>query len=178
MASVRIVVDHIKLEYSGIFDTKALFKLIGSWFMERSIQKKESKNFEQNLPDGKYIEYEIAYWKKTTDYVRSIYKIRALFYGLKKVQVVKDKKKVQMDQGKVILYFDGYIEHDYENRWEMKPMLQFFRVMFDIFVYKYYTERFEQRITYDIHALYDTLEQFFNMYRHYRVVSKVPHFMH
>jgi len=178
MGDVRIIVDHMKLEYSGIFDTKALFKLIGSWFNQRQIQKRESKNFEQTLADGKYIEYEIAYWKKMSDYHRFIYKIRALFSGLKKVEIVQDNKKVKVMQGKVIFYLDGYIEHDYEHRWEWAPMLQFFRVMFDKFIYKYYTERFEQRITYDMHSLYDDLEKFFNMYRHYRPVSKVPHFAH
>ncbi|MFH2028680.1 MAG: hypothetical protein ABIJ08_06055 [Nanoarchaeota archaeon] len=176
MSDVRIIVDHLKLEYSGIFDTKALFDTIGNWFMDRSIQKRESKNYEQNLADGKYIEYEIAYWKKITDYTRTIYKIRALFSELKKVTVMKDNKKVDMDQGKVLFYLDGYIEHDYEHRWEMAPMLQFFRMLYDKFFYKYYTERFEQRITYEMHGFYDTLERFFNMYRHYRSVSKVPHF--
>lgn len=178
MGDVRIIVDHLKLEYTGVFDSKALFRLIGSWFNERGIQKREAKNFEQNLADGKYIEYEIPYWKKVTDYNRFIYKIRALFFGLKNVEIMKDDKKVQMQQGRVLLYFDGYIEHDYENRWEVVPMLQFFRVLFDKFIYKYYTERFEQRITYDMHALYATLERFFNMYRHYRPVTKIPHFAH
>ncbi len=178
MGDVRIIVDHLKLEYSGVFDTKALFKFLGSWFEQRQIQKRESKNFEQNLADGKYIEYEIAYWKKISDYNRFIYKLRVLFFGLKKVEVVVDEKKQELYQGKVLFYMDGYIEHDYEHRWELTPMLQFFRVMFDKFIYKYYTERFEQRLTFDLHTLYDDLERFFNMYRHYRPVSKVPHFAH
>ena len=45
---------------------------------------------------------------------------------------------------------------------------------FDIF--KVYTERFEQRLSYDVHHLYDTIERFFNMYKHYKVVSKVAPF--
>jgi len=116
MADLRIIVDHVKLEYTGVFDSKAFFKLLGSWFVERGIEKKEVKSFEQNLADGKYIEHEIEYWKKISDYNRFIYKMRALFSGMKKVDVIQDGKKVQMNQGKVILYFDGYLEHDYNNR--------------------------------------------------------------
>jgi hypothetical protein len=178
MADIRIIVDHLKFEYSGLFDTKAFFKMLGSWFNMRGIQKKEMKNFEQNLADGKYIEYEIAYWKKISDYNRYVYKIRALFQALKDVDAMQDDEKLTVKKGKVILYLDGYLEHDYENRWELVPMLQFFRVIFDKFIYKYYTERFEQRLTYDMHALYDEIEKFFNTYRHYRPVSKVPHFAH
>lgn len=176
MADVRIIVDHLKLEYTGVFDTKKLFRLIGAWFDRRQLQKLEAKDFEQDLPDGKYIEYEIRYWKKVTDYNRFTYKVRALFSGLKDVDIIEGGKKVRVQQGKALFYLDGYLEHDYENRWEVAPMLQFFRVLFDKFIYRLYTERFEQRLTYDVHSLYDTLERFFNMYRHYRPVTKVPHF--
>ena len=58
------------------------------------------------------------------------------------------------------------------------PFLVFFRSMYDKFIYKAYTERFGQRLTFDVHQLYDLIEKFFNMYRHYRVVTKVPHFAH
>jgi len=61
MGDVRIIVDHLKLEYSGVFDTKKMFKFLSAWFMERGIQKKDVKNYEQNLADGKAIEFEIAY---------------------------------------------------------------------------------------------------------------------
>ena len=39
------------------------------------------------------------------------------------------------------------------------------------FIYKAYTERFEQRITYDFNHLYNNIEQYFNMHKHYKVVS-------
>jgi len=178
MADVRIIVDHLKLDFKGIFDSKGLFKMIGDWFNNRGIQKREPKNFEQDLPDGKYIEYEIAYWKKVTDYNRFIYKIRALFFGLKKVDVMHEKKKMRLSQGRVLIYFDAYIEHDYENRWERLPFLIFLRTIFDKFVYKAYTERFERRISFDAHDLYNEVEKFLNMYRHYRPVAKIPHFAH
>jgi len=101
-----------------------------------------------------------------------------LFYGLKKVEILDNDKKLKLDQGKVIMYLDGFIEHDYEHRWEMTPILQFLRTIFDKFIYKFYTERFEQRITYEMHQLYDNLESYFNMYKHYAPVSKVSHFSH
>ena len=74
------------------------------------------------------------------------------------------------------MYFDAYLLHDYEHRWDMTPMLVFLRTMFDKFIYKIYTERFEQRVTHDIHHLYNVVETYLNMYKHYRPVSEVPHF--
>ena len=166
----------MKLDYSGIMDVNGLFKLINKWSQERHIQKKEDKNHEQNQPDGKYIEYEISHWKKISDNAKYIYKIRALFQGLKKVEVTRDKKKVKLDQGKALIYFDGFLEHDYEHRWDDRPFFVFLRTLYDKFVYKAYTERFEQRLVHDMHNLYHDIEKFLNTTRHYKVVSKAPHF--
>jgi len=176
MADLRIIVDHLKLDYSGVFDLKELFKLLNRWSKERHFQKKEDKNHEQNLPDGKFIEYEISHWKKISDYTKYTYKIRALFQNINKVEITKDKKKVKIDQGRVLMYFDGFIEHDHEHRWDGRPLFIFFRTLMDKFIYRAYTERFEQRMVHEIHGIYDEIEKFFNTYRYYKVVSKAPHF--
>ncbi|MBW2974458.1 hypothetical protein KY366_01955 [Candidatus Woesearchaeota archaeon] len=176
MSDMRIIVDHMKLDYSGLFNAKELFKIINKWCQDRNIHKKEDKCFEQSLPEGKDMEYEISPWKKISDYIRYIYRIRILFKEVKKTEVIKEKKKVKADQGRILLYLDGFIEHDYEHRWDERPMFIFFRALFDRFIYKSYTERFEHRLTHDIHDLYDEIERFLNTYRHYKVVSKSPHF--
>jgi len=176
MSELRIIVDHMKLDYSGVLNVKELFRLINKWSQERHMQKKEDKCHEQNLPEGKFIEYEISHWKKISDYTKYIYKIRVLFQNLKKVEVAKDKKKIKADQGRVLIYFDGFIEHDYEHRWDEKPLFVFFRTLYDKFVYKAYTERFEHRLVHEMHGLYNEIEKFLNTYRYYKVVSKAPHF--
>jgi len=176
MSELRIIVDHLKLDYSGIMNIKELFEIINKWSQERHMQKREDKCHEQNLPEGKFIEYEIAPWKKISDYTKYIYKIRVLFQNLKKVEVTKDKKKIKADQGRVLIYFDGFMEHDYEHRWDERPLFVFFRTLYDKFVYKAYTERFEQRLVHEMHDLYNEIEKFLNTYRYYKVISKAPHF--
>lgn len=178
MSELRIVVDHMKLEYSGLFDVQEFFKVVAAWLFERSYEKLTSRDEELMTPTGKFIEWEIRPWKKISDYQRFIIKIRALMYDLKKVNVVRNKRKVRLTQGRILLYFDGYLENDYEHRWDESPLLIFFRTLYDKFIYKAYTERFEQRLTFDVHQLYNHLEKFFNMYKHYRVVTKVSHFAH
>lgn len=176
MSDLRIIVDHLKLEYSGLMDVKELFRLISSFCREREYQKKEDKNHEHNKPEGKYIEYEISPWKKVSDYYRYVIKIRMLFQQLNKVEIVKDKKKVQIDKGKVIIYLDGYIEHDYSNRWDDRPLFLFIRTMYDKFIYKMYTEKFEQMLVHEVQDLYNELEKFLNISRSYTVISKTPHY--
>lgn len=176
MSDVRIIVDHMKLEYKGPFKVSDLFKLTDAWLFERGMEKRTNKNFELETPKGKFIEWEIASWKKITDYIRAVYQIRFLIYELKKIDVVKENKTLKLDSGHVIIYFDGYLEFDYEHKWDGSPLLVFFRSIYDKFIYRVYTERFEQRLTMDMHQLYDHIDKFFNTYRHYRVVSKMPEF--
>lgn len=178
MSDLRIIVDHMQFDYKGLFDLNNLFKTVDAWLFERAYEKRTNKNFEENTPTGKFIEWEIASWFKATDYIRNIIKIRMLFYDLKKVEATRNKEKAKVTQGRVIMYFDGYIEFDYLHYWDRHPVLQFLRTMYDKFIFKAYTERFEQRLTYDVHQIYDMIEQHFNVYRHYSVVTKVPHFAH
>jgi hypothetical protein len=178
MSELRIIVDHMQLEYSGLFELNNFFKMIDAWLFERLYEKRTNKNFEENTPNGKFIEWEIASWRKMTDYVRNIIKMRVLMYDLKKVEATRDKEKVKLTQGKVIIYFDGYIEFDYLHVWDEHPVLHFLRTLYDKFIFKAYTERFEQRITYDVHHIYDMTEKYFNMYRKHKLVTRVPHFAH
>lgn len=178
MSEIRVVVDHLKLDYKGPFEFNALCRLINAFFFERGFDIKVDKDFEINTKTGKKIEWQISPWKKITDYVRYICKIRILIEDMVKVEAIKDKKKVKVDNGRLIMFIDGFIDFDYFNRWDEHPFFLFLRTLYDRFVYKAYTERFEQRFVYDIHHLYDGIEKFLNVYHHYRVVTTVPHLSH
>tara|TARA_Y100000310_G_scaffold255534_1_gene263019 strand:+ start:10072 stop:10605 length:534 start_codon:yes stop_codon:yes gene_type:complete len=172
MSELRIVVDHLRLNYNGPFNAKDLFKHITAFLNERGFDTKVDKEFEHSTKSGKQMEWQINPWKRVTDYVRYWPKVRILVSDYKKVDAVVDNKKSKVGNGRVVIYIDGYLELDESNRWEGMPMLQFFRNLYNNFFYKVYTERFEQRLNQDMHHLYDTIEQFFNIYKHYKVVSE------
>jgi len=176
MSELKVVVDHLRLNYTGPFDANSLFKRINAFLNERGFDLQIEKEFEQNTKTGKHMEWQIKPWKRITDYTRYLPKIRILIYDYNKVNAIVDKKKVKVGNGRVVIYIDGYLELDEAQRWEGLPFFQFLRSIYNNFVYKVYTERFEQRLSYDMHHLYHTIEQFFNMYKHYKVVSKVPPF--
>jgi len=178
MADTRLIVDHLKLDYKGPFEFNALIRLINAFLKERGWDLKFDKEAELNTKTGKQIEWQINPWKRVSDYVNFIPKIRILVQDMVKVEAVKGKKKVKVDNGRIILTIDGWIAFDYFHKWDERPFLIFLRSLWDRFVYKAYTERFEQRYIYDLHHLYDRIEQFLNLYKHYKVVTKLPHFSH
>ena len=177
MSEMKIVVDHLRLNYNGPFDANALYRHITAFVKEMGFDLETQKEFEHNTQTGKHMEWQIRPWKQISDYLRYIIKMRILIHNYNKMAAVVDKKKVKIGSGKVVIYLDGYVNLDQQDRWEHIPFFQFLRTIYNKFIYKVYTERFEQRLTHDMNHLYHTIEQFFNMYKHYKVVSKVPPFI-
>src|SRR3989344_7969378 len=172
MGHLKLVVDHQKIDYSGPLDLKEFFRMIDHFIWERGFDKRQDKDFELNNASGKSIEWQIAHWKKITDYIRYIIKVRVIGYDFQKSDAMVDGKKKKIDNGRLIIVIDGFMEFDYESYWDEKPFLHFVRTLFDYYFFKPYTERFEQRLTHDINHLHDTIEKFLNMYMHYSVISK------
>ena len=172
MGHLKIVVDHEKIDYSGPFDAGDLLRAIENFLWERGFDKKQDTDFEQNTSKGKCIEWQISPWKKMTDYIRYIVKVRVLGYDLVKADAVSNSRKTKVDNGRVIIVIDGFMEYDYDSKWEDVPIFHFLRTIYDYFVFKVYTERFEQRLVHDINHLHDCIERFFNIYRHYTVISR------
>ena len=67
---------------------------------------------------------------------------------------------------------DGFVEYDLQGRWQDHPVLYFISQLYDKFVFKAYTERFEHMLVHDINRLHSEIEKFLNMYGHYAVISK------
>lgn len=176
MSELRLTVDHLRLNYEGPFEANGLYRLITSFTKEKGFDIELTKEFEHDTARGKQIEWQIKPWKRISDHVRHWIKIKVYINDYKKQDVVVQGKKQKIGVGRVTLTIDGYAEFDEHNRWESMPMLQAIRTIFINFVHKVYTERFEQRLTYDCHHLYNMLEKFFGVYTHYKPVHKAPAF--
>ncbi len=175
MGHLKIVVDHEKIEYSGPFDANDLFRMIDNFVFEKGFDKRQDKDFEQNTQNGKFIEWQVSPWKKITDYIQYIIKVRVLGYDIQKINADAGSKKRKIDTGRLVIVIDGFMVYDYDSYWDNKPILFFFRTIFDYFVFKVYTERFEQRLVHDINHLHHNIEQLFNLYRHFTVISRPGH---
>ena len=174
MSEIKIIVDHLRMDFKGMFNANDLFRAIDSWLFEKGFEKRTNKNFEYDTASGKFMEWESYPWKKVTDYYRQMMKIRILIYDMVKKDVVHEGKKERLDHGRGIIYLDGYLELDYEHRWDGNAFLQAVRTLFDKWLYVHYTESFEKMVTRDCHMLNDHLEKLLNLKRHWRLVESVP----
>lgn len=160
------VIDKQKIIYEGLFNVHDLYKIIEVWFEERNYDKREIKNVEMVKPEGKYVELEMEPWKKITDYAKMVIKIRITMQNLKEVEVERNGSKVKLNQGSLTLVFDSWVETDYEDRWETKPVFFFIRTIFDKYIYRPYTMGYRSTCASDASALIAHVKSFLNLYRH------------
>jgi len=166
MVEKYLVVDKLRLEYEGLFNVTELYKMIDGYLRTKSYDRSEPKNVERVRPEGKFIDIELFPWRKLTDYARSRIRIRIVMTDIKEVEVEKEGRKVKMNQGKVQFTFDGWLDTDYENKWESKPILYFLRGVVDKFIYKSYLDGYMDVIQQDINHLYTQIKAFLNLYRY------------
>ncbi|MBD3310504.1 hypothetical protein GF351_04750 [Candidatus Woesearchaeota archaeon] len=174
MAEREVIVDKMRITYEGLFDVKEFYKFIDVWFREKGYDKKDVKNIEKVTPEGKYIELELEPWKKITDYAKNVIKLRIFMTDIKEVEVEQDNKKVKLNQGKVHMVFDAFLETDYENRWEMKPTFFFIKTIFDRFFYKPYTSGYQANVLNDVNQLAANVKAFLNLYRYSGISWSAP----
>ena len=166
MAEKKLVVDQMKLTYDGIFDLNGLHRTIDGWFYEKGYDRYEQKNYEQVLPTGKDIEIELLPWKKTTDYFKNIIRIRIKFANVKDVEVEKQGVKMKLQQGRIMMIFDGYLESDYEHKWDAKPVFFFLRTIFDKYIFRGYFAKAEKWLVNDLFDVHGRIQRFLNVYRY------------
>ena len=166
MSEKKLIIDQLKLTYEGIFDLNGLYRMIDAWFYEKGYDKWELKNYEQVLPTGKDIEIELQPWKKTTDYFKNTIRVRFKAVNVKDVEIEREGVKLRVNQGKLMMIFDAYLESDYDNKWESKPMFFFIRTLFDKYVFVGYYNKLKKWMINDTHDLHSRIQKYLNLHRY------------
>ena len=166
MVERKLLIDEDMQEYEGLFDAVELYSLIDEWLKIKGYDKFETLNQEQVYPAGKEVRVILEPKKWHTDYVRKYLKVELVMEEVKEVETMIDKVKVKINQGKVRVIYSGILETDWEGRFEMRPLYQFFRVLFEKYIYKQQTQDFESEIVSDVHELKEKVGSFLNLYRY------------
>jgi hypothetical protein len=166
MSEKRLVIDQMRLNYSGIFNLNELYKMIDGWLYEKGYDKYEKKNEEQVLETGRKIEIELRPWKKTTDYAKNEIRLRIFVDNMTDVEIERDGRKTKMHKGDIQMIFDAFLETDYEHRWENKPVYYFFRTLVDKYIFRIYTGKFIGNLVADTRDLHQRIKAYLNLYRY------------
>ena len=164
MVERKAVIEGLRVGYNGVFELDEFYKTVEEWISKQGREKQILKKLEHVTEYGSDIEWFIECWKMIGDYAKPVVRMRALFNDVVDVEINKDGYKKIYNKGNVLILLDGYIETLLEGRWTQKPTLIFTRTLFDRFIHKYWTERFDAQLKKDTFELYRILEAFFNLY--------------
>jgi len=166
MAEKKIAFNSKVINYEGLFSAREVYMLIDSLTAQKGYDKVELLNSEQVHGKGKDLVLLLEPYKKITDYAKLLLWMRIIMENVENVEVEKDGKKLKMNKGKVTIIVQGFLHTDYEARWEQKPWYVFIRTIFDKFIYKMYTDKFEAQLSTDCLDVYNQLKAYLNLQRY------------
>lgn len=167
MAERRLIVDKERVTYEGLFSIKEVHDIIVSWIKEKGYWPVEKKHTEGVKGEGKHIDIEMWPYKKVTDYAKHIIVIRLMATDVKDVVVEIEGKKKKLNQGKLQIVFDAYLETDYESAWETKAIFYVVRTIFEKYVYTPFLSGFERNLKNDVNHLKSQIKGYLNLFQYY-----------
>jgi len=160
------IVEKKRLTYEGLFSFAKLYKLIDEYFENLGYDKVELKNVEVVQPEGKYIEIEVEPYKSVADWAKHRVHLRIIASGLKDVDVKRDGKTERLNQGKVQIVIDAWLETDTMTMWEEKPVYYLIRQIFHKYAFPPVTKAFKSNISGDVQRMVDEVKAFLNLYNY------------
>ncbi|MFP4112710.1 MAG: hypothetical protein ACLFUO_06985 [Candidatus Woesearchaeota archaeon] len=166
MPERRPVVSGIVIKYSGLFNAKELWKLIENWFDENGYSDRPEVYHDEYVVKGhKDIEIRYQPYRKVSDYMKLEHRLIIKILDLEKKTITKDGHKIKVDKADLNIRFDSFLNTDYEGRWENTPGFFFIRTLFDKFVFKTYTGKYEQMLGDQVQEMKTLIEKYLNIYR-------------
>ena len=165
MVEKRPVIENERISYTGIFSLKDIYKLLQGWMIDQGYIPVERRVHETVTKTGKNVEVDFEPYKKLTDYAKSVIRINVLASDMKQVEVTRDGKKRNLNQGTISIVIDSWLETDYEGRWETQPFYYVLRTIFERYVYTPYMSGFIKSVRDDTVQVRDQLKAYLNLER-------------
>lgn len=165
MSEKRLVIDELELNYSGLFDINGLLKTIDAITVDKGYSKQEKRRTEKVTPTGKEFYMELRPVKRKTAFYVLMIKLRISINNMKEVEVLRDNKKVILNEGEIKIFFDAWTTTDFEFRWEANPIYYFLRNMFERAFYRVHTDQFLDELVEDCHFFHKNIKAYLNMHR-------------
>jgi len=164
MVEKKQIVYDLTLKYTGPLSVPDFYKEVEDWMKEKGLHKDLKKKSEDITPNGKKIEWVIECWKSLPNPYKHMVKMRVLFNEVKQIKVKKSGNNIRINHAKVLIIIDGWIESKFEGRWTQAPLHQFFRTLYDKYVWKI-ANKYDNGVEVDCYDLHKRLKAFFHLYK-------------
>jgi hypothetical protein len=118
---------------------------------------------EQVLPEGRQIIYKYKPHKKFTDFAKVIIYLDVVFKHVQDVTIEVNGVKKEMNKGDINISITGYVETDYENKWETKPFYYFLKIVSEKFFLGGHRTYYESYVNKMSQLLFDETKSMLNI---------------
>lgn len=168
MVEKKHIVFDLRLSYNGPLSIEEFYAEVEKWMDKKGMHKELKRKTEDVKPKGKKIEWIIEAWRSPVRAVKQVVRLRAMFDKVKEVKIKKRGHNLRINQADVLIVIDGFLETSLTSRWTQKPTYQFFRTLFDKYIWEIgmgVGDRHEGPVTDDCYDLHKRLKAFFNLYK-------------
>lgn len=150
----RDQITSTKIKHVGVFNLKEVYNFFYTWLSDYEYYIEEKKYAEKiKGEEGKDIEIEWTAMRKVTDYFKFILKIRWAIRGV--IPVGKGLSK-----GDLEITTTGFLERDYDNKWESSSFSKFLRSMYDRYIIRQRIHDYEDRVFIEVDESVAQLKSF------------------
>jgi len=159
---VKVLPTSVK--YSGIFNMKDLYSLLYDLLTGLGYGVTEEGYKSTTKPDGSE-DLEISWdcTKNMDNYTRFRIKIFIKADGISKVKVKEGDIEVTKNKGSAEVKFTAYTITDFENKWELNPLLKFFKGLFDKYIYSSTYKNWKSKIVEETYTIVNEVKSFFGL---------------
>ncbi|PIN76012.1 hypothetical protein COV18_01145 [Candidatus Woesearchaeota archaeon CG10_big_fil_rev_8_21_14_0_10_37_12] len=126
-------------KHRGFFDVEKVIKSVQNWYVENNFSTIHIPKYKQNFPKPEGIERQVEMHgeKKVTGYVKMHIDIILHFFYLRDIELVRDGKKVKLQEGSVNIEIAGVLELDWQNRFSGSKFLEALDNFYRSYIIKY-----------------------------------------
>ena len=166
MGQKQFITSGLKIVQKSVFNLEELYKMMYRWFELRDYKFNEQEYKETDLGGGaKNIEIRWNAFKEKDDYVKFVIDPSFLIVALTKVEIEKEGLKVKTNQGEVEINIRAFLEKDYDNEWNKKPVRKMLREIYDKYVVGARIESYAGELKEDLYSLVNEIKAFLNLHR-------------
>ncbi len=166
MSERRLVIDHLKFSYDGLFNVNELYSVISTWFFEKGYDWHEKMNQELVTADGRQMRLILQPWKSVTNFYKLFINIELNLVDVKEVEVEHNGRALQLSQGKVKMTIDGYVVSDRQDEWTTKPFYWFLTIIGQKYFFRDHFARMEAWLKSDVDDMYNKVKNYLNVMKY------------
>ncbi len=163
MVEKKQIIWDLRLSYNGPLSIEEFYAEVEKWMAEKGLQKEIKRKSEDVGKKGKKIEWVIEAWKSITHLVKHIVRLRALFNNIKEIKIKRKGRTIKINQADVLIVIDGFIETEFSHQWTMQPWFYFLRAIYDKYIWKIWSEKYDDLVTEECYDLHKRLKAFFSL---------------